>query len=204
MHTASCCRRSPARSSSPRRRACRHQRRGHAVGHRPGRVARHPGEEHVRAPAHDDRRPEGQLDRSRRRLRHHQGGHQHQEAHFRRQGRRHRRLDDHAELARDGRRRRRRRDADDLDGGVGAHRRSRQSQDEVGVQDAAERLADGRRDRHQHEGERREDDGLHRLRRRLRRRLARGNAPFGADRRHQDRRARRSTTARTRRSPARC
>ena len=39
-------------------------------------------------------------------------------------------------------------------------------EDEVGVQDAAERRADGGRDRRQHEGERREDDGLHRLRRR--------------------------------------
>ena len=63
-----------------------------------------------------------------------------QEAHLRRQGRRDRRLDDHAELAGDGRRRRRCRDADDLDGGVGAHRRSGEPEDEVGVQDAAERL----------------------------------------------------------------
>ena len=44
--------------------------------------------------------------------------HQHAQAHRGEQGRRDRRLDDHAELARDGRRRRGRRDADDLDGGV--------------------------------------------------------------------------------------
>ena len=130
-----------------------------------------------------------------------QGGHQHAQAHLGEQGRRDRRLDDHAELARDGRRRRRRRDADDLDGGVGAHRRSGESEDEVGVQDAAERLADGRRDRRAHEGERREDDGLHRLRRRVRRRLARRDA--GARRRPPASRSspRRSTTATTRRSP---
>ena len=68
---------------------------------------------------------EGQLDRPRRRLRHDEGGDQHQEAHLRGQGRRDRRLDDHAELAGDDRRRRRRGDADDLDGRVGADRRSR-------------------------------------------------------------------------------
>ena len=164
------------------------QRRRHAVGHRPGGFARHSREEHLRAAADDDRRPEGQLDRPGRRLRHDQGRHQHEEAHFGRQGGRGRRLDDHAQLARDGRCRRRRRDADDFDGGVVAHRRSREPEDEVGVQDAAERLADGRRHRRQHEGERREDDGLHRLRRRLRRRLARRNAALRADGRHQDRR----------------
>ena len=63
-----------------------------------------------------------------------------------------------------------------------------ESEDHVGVQDAAERLADGRRDRRAHEGERREDDGLHRLRRRLRRQLAGRDEALGADRRHQDRR----------------
>ncbi len=108
------------------------------------------------------------------------------------------------ELARDGRRGRRRRDADDLDGGVRAHRRSGESQDQMGVQDAAERLADGRRDRHQHEGERREDDGVHRLRRRLRRRLARGNAALGGTPPASRSSARRSTTAPTPPSRARC
>ena len=99
-----------------------------------------------------------------------------------------RRLDDHAELAGDGRRRRRRRDADDLDGGLGADHRSGEPEDEVGVQDAAERRADGRRHRRPHEGQRREDDGLHRLRRRATATAGSPRSALRADRRHQDRR----------------
>ncbi len=53
--------------------------------------------------------------------------------------------------------------------------------------------------------QRREDDGLHRLRRRLRRRLARTRCEHSAaDRRHQASSPRKSTTATTPRSPGRC
>ena len=75
---------------------------------------------------------EDQLDRPRRRVGHDQGRHQHAQADHRGQGRRHRRLDDHAELAGDGRRRRRGRDADDLDGRVGADRRPGEPEDASG------------------------------------------------------------------------
>ena len=85
------------RRDRPRRRGHarqrRHQRRRHRLGHRPGRLARHPGEEHDRADAADDRRPEGQLHRARRRLRHHDRGRQHAQADHREQGRHRARLD---------------------------------------------------------------------------------------------------------------
>ena len=153
-------------------RAGRHQRRRDGVGHRPGRVARHPGEEHDRADAADDRRPEGQLHRARRRLRHDDGGRQHAQADHREQGRRHARLDDHAELAGDDRRRRRGADADDLDGRLGRASSSRSTpsaswvfktpQNDI-MMSLAIADAHGRR--------RRQDGRLHRLLRRLRRRL---------------------------------
>ena len=116
-----------------RRRAGRHQRRRHAVRDRPRRVARHPGEEHDRAAARrpspaqkinwiilDDGSDTTKAVTNTRKL------------DLRGQGRRDRRLDDHAELAGDGRRRGRRRDADDLDGRVGADRRSGQPEDPAG------------------------------------------------------------------------
>jgi len=79
----------------------------------------------------------------RRRLRHHQRGEEHAQADRRGQGRRHHRLDRDAELAGDDRRRRRDRDADDLDGRLQPHRRAGRRQEALGVQDAAERPADG-------------------------------------------------------------
>jgi len=80
----------------------------------------------------------------------------------------------HAELAGDGGRRRGRR-VPMISMAASARIVDPANAKTPGVQDAAERLADGGRDRGAHEGQRREVDGLHRLRRCLRRRLAGGD-----------------------------
>jgi branched-chain amino acid transport system substrate-binding protein len=61
--------------------------------------------------------------------------------------------------------------ADDLHGGLGADRRAGGRQEALGVQDAAERHHDGAGDRRAHDQQQRQDGRLHRLCRRLRRRL---------------------------------
>ena len=70
---------SPAPSSPalPLRRARADQDRRDAVDDRPGRLARHPGEEHDRAAAEDGRRQVDRVHRSRRRQRLERGGRQH-------------------------------------------------------------------------------------------------------------------------------
>ena len=148
-----------------------HQGRRDAFGHRAGGIARNSGAQHVPAVAADDRRKESQLHRARRRIGHDDRGSQCTQADQRRQGRCAGRLDGDAELARDDRRCGRKRNADDLDGGIEPHRRSGRRQATLGVQDAAERSADGAGHRRAHAGPGHQDGGLHRLRRRLRRRL---------------------------------
>ena len=65
-----------------------------------------------------------------------------------------------------------------------------ESEDALGLQDAAERLPDGGCDRRAYESERRQDDRLHRLQRRLRRELVRRDTACGAGRRDYRRRRR--------------
>ncbi|MCK7473698.1 MAG: hypothetical protein MZV49_09525 [Rhodopseudomonas palustris] len=122
------------------------------------------------------------------------------------QGRRHRRLHHHAELAGDDRRRRRGRDADDLDGGLRRASSSRSTPSSAGC---------SRRRRTTQQmataivahmiGDRRQDGRLHRLCRRLRRRLAGASSTRSRESaRHEGRRQRALPAQRHRRSPARC
>ena len=73
------------------------------------------------------------------------------------------------------------------------------SEDALGVQDTAERFADGGCGRDQHESEWREHARLHRLRRCLRGQLAGRDQAIGADRRHQGRRRREIQSQRSQR-----
>ncbi len=103
----------------------------------------------------DHRRPKGAFHRAGRQVRYDRGGQEHAQADQRGKGRCHRRIDGDAEFAGDARCRQRSRSSDDIDGRVGADRQSRRPENPVGVQDPAERLADGRCRRRAHACERR-------------------------------------------------
>ena len=146
------------------------QGRRHRVGDRPGRVARHPEQQHDRRCAR--RRSRGKsveyivLDDASDTTTAVQNTKQ---AARREPGRRDHRHEHDARLARDDRRVRRRRDADDLARVVGAHHRAGRREEGVDVQDAADRRDDGRRDPRARGQQRREDARLRRLQRRARR-----------------------------------
>ncbi len=116
--------------------------------------------------------------------------HQRAQADVRGQGRRDRRPEHDGERAGDARRARRDLDADDRARGVGVDRRADGREAPLGVQDAAERLADGDR-RHEVDGrQRRQDARLHRLQRRVRRELAERAEQAARPARHPARRRR--------------
>ena len=148
--------------------------------------ARHPDAEGHRALAEGDRRREAQRHPPRRRDRSDQGRAEHEKAHHRGQGRRHRRLGDDAGGHRDGRRLRRGQDA-------AAHALAGQPaarQGRVVVPHAAVDRGDGDPDRRAVEEARRQDLRLPRLLRRLRRGLAHRHQAAGRQGRHQARRHR--------------
>ena len=180
------------------------QGRRDRLGHGTRRIARHSREEHDRAVPEDRRRQDDRVHPARRCHRHDDCGAEHEEADRREQGRRDHRLDDDAELAGDDRRLRRRRDAGDLARVVDPHHRADGREEGMVVQDAADRRDDGRRDSRARDGQRREDDRLHRLQRRAGRSVLRRDRQGRAGAQASRWSPTSASRPRTRASPGRC